>query len=559
MADRNGHTATGGFAVLSAAGLIVKMLSILYVPVLLAILGEEGSGVYAASYQVYVFVYILTNSGIPIAISKLVSELSALNNHRDALRSFRIARSLLIVAGIATALLMLFTAKPLSAALNFNKARMAILALSPSLLFTSIASAYRGYFQGRGNMVPTALSQVLEQVVHMVFTVIFAASFLQYGLEAACAGGAAGTSIGALFSAGFLIIYFNKYSKKISGSPLIAPLKQNGDIAEAPVKRHSYRHLAGRLVQYGIPITLCIGLQYAGNLVDLWNTKARLLVAGFSDEGASILYNYLYKYQQLMNAPISVVSALSAVVLPAVAAAAVLKNREMMESRIRYAFRLCMMVVLPSAAGLALLANPVFEVLRFGEGSYIMAYGSTVLVLLSLVQIQTVILQAAGKLYMATVNLVSGITLKIIINYFLISIPGINITGAIIGSLAGYLLPVILNMFLIRKKLMIRSSVADSAFKPLVSSAFMALCVTLVFAVMMKVSNLLSDGYSGYIRMVVITVISVFAGVAAYIYSMALIGGITKDDILQLPERARRLIPRHINALIKQGPASVDD
>ncbi|MDD5603020.1 MAG: polysaccharide biosynthesis protein [Eubacteriales bacterium] len=547
-------SATGGFAVLSAAGLIVKLMSILYVPVILAILGEEGNGVYAAAYQVYVFVYILTNSGIPSAISKLVSELTVLKKHRDALRSFRIARALLIVAGLAAALLMAAAARPLAAALNFNKAYLAILTLSPAILFTSIASSYRGYFQGHGNMLPTAVSQVLEQVVHMTFTVILAGIFLKYGLEAACAGGAAGTSIGALFSVGFLIIYFKKnpsvslkkadtkYAASDSTTPDIL------DLTDTAKNNQGYGRLLSRLMNYGIPITLCMGLQYAGNLVDLWNTKSRLLAAGFAEGHATMLYSYLYKYQQLMNAPISVVSALSAVVLPAVAAAAALKNRDLIEERARYAFRLCMMIVLPSAAGLAVMSRQIYLLLRFGEGHRMMLYGAAVLVLMSLVQIQTVILQAAGKLYTATFHLLLGIILKITVNYFLISIPELNIMGAIIGSLAGYLLPIMLNLFVLRNKLKIRTGIFENSYKPFISSVSMSVTVYLTGIVTAAVINKFNGGY---LPDSAATLVSITAGMLFYLYLMAYIGGIKKDDLSKMPPRMRRFLPAHFNRMLR--------
>lgn len=275
-----------GFAVLSAASLIVKILSLLYIPFLLSVIGEEGNGIYAAAYQVYVFVYVLTNSGTPVAISKLVSELVALKNYTDAVRSFKIARFILIISGTIMSLIMFFSAKYLSHALYFEKSYLAILALSPAILFTSVvASAYRGYFQGRGNMVPTAVSQVIEQIVNTILTLVFAVLLLRYGLEAACAGGTVGTSLGALVSAIFLIIVC-KNTKK----PRVIA---NSEKIET--KRYTYMELVKKIIAYGIPITLCVGLQYAGNLVDLWNTKGRLLAAGFSDATATQMYGYLYK------------------------------------------------------------------------------------------------------------------------------------------------------------------------------------------------------------------------------------------------------------------------
>lgn len=97
------QSTTKGFAILSMAGMLVKVLSVLYIPILMKIIGEEGYGLYGASYQIYAFIFVLANSGIPVAISKLISELAAVGNYRDAVKAFKIARFILIILGIVMA------------------------------------------------------------------------------------------------------------------------------------------------------------------------------------------------------------------------------------------------------------------------------------------------------------------------------------------------------------------------------------------------------------------------------------------------------------------------
>lgn len=522
-----------GFAVLSLAGIVVKLLSLLYIPFLIAIIGEEGNGIYAAAYQVYVLVYVLTNSGIPVAISKLVSELIALKNYRDAVRSFKIARFLLLIVGTFMASLMMLTANNLAIALHFEKSSWAILALSPTLLFTAIASAYRGYFQGRGNMVPTAVSQIIEQVVNTIFTLVFAALFMRISLKAACAGGTIGTSLGALFSVIYLTVFYRKNRK------FIVP---KGQIAATAV-RYSYRGLVKKIANYSIPITLCIGMQYAGNLVDLWNTKSRLLTAGFADKAATEMYSYLYKYQQLLNAPIAVVAALAATILPAVSAAMALRNKELVQDRVNYAFRLCFLVTIPSATGFSVLSSGIFKLLKYGPGSYLMLYGSVALALLAIVQIQTSILQGSGRLYTVTFNLILGIMGKIVTNYFFVGIPQINITGAIIGSVVGYCIPIVLNTLAISKSLKINASYFGLAAKPAIASLFMGIIVYFTYHSLHTV--LLFVG-KGYLNNAISTLIAIFTGVVSYFVTLVLIKGIRKEELDLIPSRFVKLIPHGI-------------
>ncbi len=526
-----------GFAVLSLATILVKVLSILYVPVLLAIIGEEGNGIYAAAYQVYVFIYVLTNSGLPVAISKLVAELIAVKNYKDAVRSFKIARALLLLTGIIMSLLMAVLARPLSRALNFERSYLAILALSPTLLFTSTASAYRGYFQGRGNMVPTAVSQVVEQIVNTVFTLVFAAIFIKYSLEAACAGGTVGTSLGAFASALVLLMFYFKNKK----------IKVPSNYRNIEVRRYSYRELLRKILHYSIPITLCVGLQYAGNLVDLWNTKSRLLAAGFNDSAATQLYSYLHKYQQLLNAPLSIISALSAAVLPAISGAVAANDEDSVNSKVNYAFRMCLMISLPAAAGLSVLSGSIYQFLKFGGGWYIMLYGSFILVLMSVVQIQSITLQAAGLLYTVTMNQVLGIMVKILVNYFFIAIPSVNILGTIIGSLAGYSVPLILNSIAIKRRVKININIPKLAVKPFISAVIMGM---FVFLTNYLLNILLGFIHAGYVKNALSLIISIFVGVVVYAVYMIITGGITAGDLDFLPKKLTRFIPERIKNML---------
>jgi stage V sporulation protein B len=533
------QSTTKGFAVLSAASIIVKVLSLLYIPVLLAIIGEEGNGIYAAAYQVYVFVYVLTNSGLPVAISKLVAELIAVRNYKDAVRSFKIARFLLLVVGICMSILMLLLAGPLSKALNFEKSYLAILALSPTLIFTSAASAYRGYFQGRGNMVPTAISQVIEQIANTIFTLVFAALLIKYSLEAACAGGTIGTSLGALCSMIFLILFYRENKK------IVVPK----GYLDQEIERYSYKELLMKILAYSIPITLSVGLQYAGNLVDLWNTKSRLLVAGFADDAATKMYGYLHKYTQLMHVPTSIIAALAAAVLPAISGAVASKDKLSTQNKVSYAFRLCFLIVMPSSVGLSVLSKPIYSLIKFGEGWHIMLYGSVVIILMSLVQIQTITLQGAGRLYTVTLNQTIGIVVKILINYFLISIPSINILGSVVGSVVGFCIPLILNSIVIKNNLKIEVNLFKFALKPFVSSALMGVTV---FAVYKSFYFLIGFIPVEYVVNAISAIIAIFAGFIAYLIILIKIKGITGEDLEALPAKFLKLIPAKILNMIEE-------
>jgi stage V sporulation protein B len=527
------QSTTKGFAVLSAASMMVKVLSLLYIPFLMLIIGDEGYGIYGAAYQVYVFIFVITNAGIPVAISKLISELIAVKNYRDAVKSFKIARFMLLIIGIVMTLVMLVFAGPLANAVHYQKAYLSLLTLAPAIFFTSIASAYRGYFQGRGNMTPTAISQVLEQGMNTVFSLVFAAYLMKYGVIAGCAGGTIGTAIGALVSSLFLMFYYEK-NKKFR----VPKGYFNEEIKRIPTKK-----LVGKIIKYGFPITLCVGMTYAGNIVDVYNTKVRLMAGGFSDKDATILFGYLTKYQQLLNVPIAIISSLAMAILPAISAATTVGNKELVREKINYAFRLCFLIAVPCAVGLAVLSDPIFRTLKFRGGSYIMTYGGVVLVLMSVMQIQTTILQSVGKLYTATLYSVLGIVCKIVTNYFLIAMPKVNILGAIAGSVLGFLIPIILNGIIIRRTLGVKFGLISHAFKPFLASTVMG---SLIFGIYYIFHTMLGLVKRGYFINAFLTIAITSIGALVYLFALVIIGGITQRDLRNMPTKATRLIPRFI-------------
>ena len=139
----------GGFAILSSAVFIVKILSLMYIPFLLHILGGVGYGIYSAAYQVFILIFAVTTSGLPQAISKIVSELIATGNYKDAVKAFKISRFLLLLAGILMSLILLIASWPITKLIGNSRSYWAVLALCPTIIFASITSSYRGYFQGR--------------------------------------------------------------------------------------------------------------------------------------------------------------------------------------------------------------------------------------------------------------------------------------------------------------------------------------------------------------------------------------------------------------------------
>lgn len=519
-----------GFAILSAATMAVKVLSLVYNPFLIQILGGDRTfGIYNATYQIYVFIYVITNAGIPSAISKLISEFAAVQNYRAAIKTFKMSRSILIAVGIVMSGTMFLMAAPLTNFMHFPEAKLSVIALCPAVLFTSIASAYRGYFQGRGNMKPTAVSQVLEQVINTVFSLLFAYIFIKKSVILGCVGATIGTTLGALVSSIYLFIIYNISTNK----------KENS------VGSHKYknRQLFNKIIKYSLPITICIGVTNLGTIIDTTNTNNRLLAAGFTLLQAQALSGTLAKYTTLINVPITIISALAAAVLPAVAKAVALKDRSLAGRKINFGLRLCLIIAIPSAVALTVLSKPIFMLLyaRYLDGYKLLLYGSVVLVLMSVVQIQTSILQGIGKLYTVTIYSILGIIIKLVTNYIAIANRNININGALIGSILGFFIPLLLNFRYIKKHLKFKLNMKRMLMKPLISSIFMG--VILYFSYNL-IHNVLQFVVKGYLNNAIATITAIILGMLSYGFAMLYLKGITSEEIDIFPAAVRRLIPK---------------
>lgn len=531
---------TRGFAILSFSALLSKMLSIVYVPLLIRAIGDEGYGIYYVAYTVFVLIYIVTTTGIPTAISKQVSELISLNNYKDAIKSFKIARMIMIIVGSIMTLLMFIFAKDLAIYEGYESAKYSIMALSPTVLFSAIRSAYMGYFQGQDNMTPRAVSQVIEQIFNVVFSLLFAFLWYNKGLEIACMGATLGTPIGAFVTLIYFRIYYSK-NKKIT-------IPKNPNITN--VIRNTNKELILRIIHYTVPITICWGLQYLGNFYETKIINFRLLGSGFTKSQSASLYGYLGKYTTLINVPITIITSLSAAILPLISRAAAIDSKKDIKEGIDYSFKTTFLIAFPSAVGLMVLSRPLYILLgrRFTQGYQLMTYGALALILISIVQIQTTILQSIGKLYHTTANMVMGIIVRLILDYIIVANISINIAGSIIASYVGFIITVILNNITIKKCTDINFSMIKYIEKPVLASIFMGFCSLFSYYFLNKLSLYIS---SVYISNLIATLLAVLVGIISYSYFMVITGGIKKEDMSNLPNKVVKLIPDFLIARMK--------
>lgn len=525
-----------GFAVLSVASIVVKLLSLLFVPLMINILGDEGYGVFSITYQIYAFIYLIANSGIPVAVSKLVSELSERGHDASALKSFKISRTFLFVLGLFLALIMFLIAGPLSNAISVKEAKLAIQFLAPSIFFTSIMSAYRGYFQGRSYMTPTAITQIIEQVVHIFFSALFAYYMINDSIELGVAGGTLGTSIGALAALIVLIFMLNSYVKR---GQAIHP--------DSTRSTYSFERLSKTLIKYAIPITLSSAIQYAGTLIDALLSNKRLIASGLSPENANITYGYLSKYQQLINVPISLITALSIAILPSISASLAVNDQKQVENKINYSFMICFIIAIPAAFGLSILSEPVYTVLKYRGGYQILTIGAFTLILTAILQIQTTILQSLNRLYYAIASLSVSVIIKLALNYILIGIPSIRIYGAVISTYISTFIAIMLNVKLLQNKENLNLHLLKASKKPLFSSIAMYLAILIIY---FPLKNFIPQLFEHYLFNLVFIAVAILLGVIVYFVALAKLKGINADMVKSISGKLYKLLPKAFKKML---------
>lgn len=489
MENKQTRTFIKGAAILGAAGVICKIIGAIYRIPLTNLIGAEAMGIYSKAYMIYSLLLVLTTSGIPAAVSKLVAEYAAAGDYRNARRTFKLTRNLLFSIGGACALIMLLLSDIIARSLGISEGGMVILCIAPSLLLTAV-SAYRGYFQGLQNMTPTALSQIIGQLAKLIAGLSLAALLMPKGPVYAASGALLGVSLSEALSLIYMAVAYRR------GARRALPVK-SGSLAGK-----SNKELLRSLLMLAVPLTVGGAIMPLINTLDAYLVTWCLKLCNYSETQINSMYGVLSgMVVPLANMPTALSLALSASLVPAISRARAKKNGREISRTASLGLKTALLIGLPACVGLILLARPVLELLYSTSGADQTAVQITVqtlhspyhfvfmqmdlaqsllmimcpaMLLLTSVQAMTGALQGAGKIYIPIKNLLIGGGVKLIFSAVLISIPAVNILGAPLGTLACYLTAFILDYLQLRRRL--RAGVdVNFLLKPLFASAVMAL------------------------------------------------------------------------------------
>ena len=523
-----------GASVLAIAGIVAKIMGAVFRLPLINWIGDTGMANYSPAYYIYAFLVILATSGLPVAISKLVSESLAVGNHYQANRVFKLSAKLMIAMGVIFFLILFIFAPQIATLMGNPDASLGMRAIAPSLLLVPRMAAFRGYFQGMQNMKPTAISQVVEQFFRTIVGLgaayylfyIAGDNFIQgydkYALGASGANfGATAGSIGGLLMILFIYMLANKKLKR--------KIRKSKNLGSADSKI-----IMKKILLIAVPITIGAAIYPILNLIDSALVMNRLMDgAGFSHTVAKALYGQLSGFVgSLINFPQLLSQSVAVSLVPVIAAAYKLKNEREMNENVMLGLRMASIIGYPCAFGLMAMSKPILLLLYPVQAESasnaasiltIMSFG-----LLFLVETQTItgILQGIGKPMVPVINMIAGMGVKIVLTWILVGIPSINVNGAAIGSVGAFILTMVLNYRYLTKNTKVEINKKLAFGKPLLAAFVMGVVVKVFYVLVMKV----------FPHNIIATLLGVAIGVIVYAALIFKTGTIKKEELVFFPK-----------------------
>lgn len=537
--DRNNsnmkkNTFFGGAAILAATTLIVKLIGAIYKIPLANIISDDVYAEFDLAYSIYGVFLTISTAGLPVALSKLISEALTLERRNQVQKTFRIAFTTFLTLGLFSFFCMSVLAGPLAHAQQDPKAVYCIIALSPSVLCVCIVSAFRGYFQGHFNMTPTGVSQVIEAIFKVVVGLPLAYLLLKLNLPTPNApdlanqfpavGALLGVSTGSVIALLYMAWVYRKFRRNaVRGSD----------------RTDSGRNILSNLLKLAIPITLTAATSSLIIVIDNAIIMGRLqsvylsqgMLANAALDAARSLKGMYAKCTSIYNLPFAMMGALTACVIPGVSAALARRNRREAQKLSESALRIGLLVAMPMGMGIFALGEPIMALLIRNTDASIAGPLLSVLGIASIfVSIQALlnsILQANGIVTLPVVAAILGGIAKLIVNYVLVGNPDVMINGAPIGTLACFVLIDLLELFILRRAVRRPPSFIRAAAKPALASVSMAVVVKVTYDLF---TGPLGQGNT------VSTLAAILVGVVIYLLLVIVLRAVTAEDLSLMPK-----------------------
>ncbi|MCI8853463.1 MAG: polysaccharide biosynthesis protein [Lachnospiraceae bacterium] len=523
-------------SILAAASILVRIIGMLYRIPVNNIIGDVGMDYYSGAFEIYNIILLISSYSLPLAVSKLVAARVKLNQYRNAMRLFRGAMMFALAAGAVGALFTFFCADFLaSEVVHTPQSSPALKVLAAAVFILAIMGVIRGYFQGLGTMMPTAVSQIIEQIVNAIVSIAAAGWLFRYGLELdqeagillgttaasyGAAGSTLGTSAGALAGLLFLIAVMLLYNRVL----------QRRIKKDQTRRLLSYSSLMKTLLLTILPVILSTAIYNVNGIIDQGVFKY-LMLDVLKEDPLTVSQQwgaFTGKYKLLTNVPIAVASALSASTIPALTAARISGSTREMQRKTDGAIRMVMMVCIPSAVGLMALGSPIVELL-FHEGvelsGKLLLYGSVSVVFCGLSTLTNGILQGIDQMRLPVIHAAVALVLHLVLLVVLVLTGDLGIYAVMASYVFFALIMCVLNGIAIRKHLRYRQELRRTFLVPILSSAIMGISSWLIYDFLNEILG----------NLITLCICLPFA-VLVYGIFILVLQGVTEAELLSFPK-----------------------
>ena len=505
-----------GALILLVSGIIVKILGALFKIPLTNIIGDSGMGLFSFAMQFFSLLFVVAAAGLPVAESHLVSD--ALARGKRGYAQAIVTQAIVVFGGTAVMLAVLLAVFAPNLCRLFGEqldAAWCLLAIAPAIVLVTIEAALRGWYQGTGNMVPTAASQVAEAIGKLVMGLWLAQACLRagYGISGAAAGAVLGVTCGELCSVSYLL------------------WSARHGIRSALHDREKAPSALPQLIQLMIPVTLCSAVMTVSGFLDMAVIYRRLPDAGFTSKEIVAAYGaYTGMALTLFNLPLALSNAISISVLPALSAAHAQHNTAKIRRFILSSLRMTLLVCLPCGAGLLVFADPLLHALFASQPRGVQTAIPLLQILaiaeplVGMASVSTSVLQSFGRPDLALYSMTAACILKFSVSFSLAGMPNYHICAAPIGSLVCYSVLFLCNIIQIIRLVGWVPPLTKAIVRPLAAS----ICMAALCSVLYTELHLRMGLYPAII-------LTVGGAIPLYIILLGIFRALEPEDILPLP------------------------
>lgn len=524
--------------ILAMASMIVRVIGLLYRAPLTAIIGDEGNGYYGTAYNIYTIILMVSSYSMPSAISKLMAQKLAVGEYRNANRVFRCALTYGVLVGVVGSGLLFFGARFLVP----DVAVCVLQVFAPTVFLFGILGSMRGYFQARGSMVQTSVSQILEQLANAVVSIAAAWLLMQTAVGAdptrraqlGAMGSALGTGAGVLIALLFMVFCFRR-SKEGRKAEILS---------DATGKEEKYRIFLRDTVLVITPFMLSgVIMNLTTSLNQTIYMRMLIDLKGAGETATTTLYGiFSNKAVVISNIPISIATAVSSAIIPGISAAYARRDETGARRQVGNAIRITSIIAIPSAVGLAVLARPI-TMLMFPQmeslelASSLLSLLAVTVIFYSISTITNAALQSIGRMNLPLVSAGIALVVQTAVLVLLLRFTDLDVRALVLVSILYSVMIFAVNQYYLRRFLGIRQDVRRDYLQPLVCAALMGAAAKAVYYLVSMAAEPMRNLPKGfYFCNLAATAAALLAAVLVYGYAMVRSGTIRRKDLLSMPK-----------------------